>query len=97
MFVAFEKGMLDKRKSKILFSYDMQAASVRVHQDFAADVLRGGRPYITKHAAHELEGKDLSLEEFKHWTALVSYCCCLSLFRRSLQPSCAGSILGLPR
>ena len=48
----------------------VQAAFVRVHQDFTANVLRGGKPQIVKNVREELE-RDLSLEEFKHWTALV--------------------------
>jgi len=42
-----------------------------VHQDFTANVLRGGKPHIVKDVKEELKGRDLSLEELKHWTALV--------------------------
>ena len=48
----------------------VQAAFVRVHQDFTANVMRGGKPQIVKNVREELE-HNLSLEEFKHWTALV--------------------------
>ena len=51
----------------------LQAAFVRVHQDFTANVLRGGKPHITTDVREELEGQELSLEEFKHWTALVRH------------------------
>ena len=33
----------------------------------------GGKPHITTDVRAELEGQELSLEEFKHWTALVSH------------------------
>ena len=46
---------------------------MRVHQDFTANVLRGGKPHITTDVRAELEGQELSLEEFKHWTALVMH------------------------
>lgn len=48
----------------------MQAAFVRVQQDFTANVLRGGKPQIVKNVKEEIE-RDLSLDEFRHWTALV--------------------------
>ena len=48
----------------------MQAAFTRVHQDFTANVLRGGKPNIVKNVREEIE-RDITLEEFKYWTALV--------------------------
>ena len=48
----------------------MQAAFVRVHQDFTANVLRGGKPHIVKNVKEEIE-RDLSLDEFRYWTAVV--------------------------
>ena len=47
-----------------------QPAFVRVHQDFTRNVLRGGKPEIVKDVRFYL-GRELSLEEFKYWTALV--------------------------
>ena len=47
-----------------------QAAFVRVHQDFTANVLRGGKPHIVKNVKEEIE-RDLSLDEFRYWTAVV--------------------------
>ena len=38
---------------------------MRVHQDFTANVLRGGKPHITTDVRAELEGQELSLEEFQ--------------------------------
>ncbi len=43
---------------------------MRVHQDFTANVLRGGKPHIVKNVKEELE-RDLSLDEFRYWTAVV--------------------------
>ncbi|CAK0787098.1 hypothetical protein CVIRNUC_010314 [Coccomyxa viridis] len=60
------------RSSLSLLQDDSMAAFVRVHQDFTANVLRGGKPHITTDVRAELEGQELSLEEFKHWTALVA-------------------------
>ena len=48
----------------------LQAAFVRVHQDFTRNVLRGGKPNVVKDVRAML-GRDISLEEFKYWTALV--------------------------
>lgn len=62
----------------------VQAAFVRVHQDFTANVLRGGKPQIVKNVGEELE-RDLSLEEFKHWTALVRLAVILHVTLLSLQ------------
>lgn len=62
----------------------VQAAFVRVHQDFTANVLRGGKPQIVKNVREELE-RDLPLEEFKHWTALVRLAVVLHVILLSLQ------------
>lgn len=43
---------------------------MRVHQDFTRNVLRGAKPHIVKDVREHL-GKDLSLDNFKYWTALV--------------------------
>ena len=43
---------------------------MRVHQDFTANVLRGGKPHIVKNVKEEIE-RDLSLDEFRYWTAVV--------------------------
>ena len=43
---------------------------MRVHQDFTANVLRGGKPHIVKNVKEEIE-RDLSLDEFRYWTAIV--------------------------
>jgi hypothetical protein len=48
----------------------MQPAFVRVHQDFTRNVLRGGKPEIVGDVRAYL-GRDLPLDEFKYWTALV--------------------------
>ena len=47
-----------------------QPAFVRIHQDFMRTVLRGGKPQIVKDVRAHL-GRDVGLEEFKYWTALV--------------------------
>lgn len=43
---------------------------MRVHQDFTANVLRGGKPHIAKNVREEVE-RDLPLDEFRYWTAVV--------------------------
>ena len=60
---------------------------MRVHQDFTANVLRGGKPHITTDVREELEGQELSLEEFKHWAALVSHLLPLSLCKHQTDVS----------
>ncbi|BDA50257.1 hypothetical protein COCOBI_15-3860 [Coccomyxa sp. Obi] len=47
------------------------AAFVRVHQDFARNVLRGAKPHVVKDVRAML-GRDISLEEFKYWASLVA-------------------------
>ncbi|CAL8465237.1 g4772 [Coccomyxa elongata] len=47
------------------------AAFVRIHQDFTRNVLRGAKPHIVKDVRAML-GRDISLEEFKYWTAMVA-------------------------
>ena len=47
-----------------------QPAFVRVHQDFTRSVLRGGKPEIVRDMRARL-GRELPLEDFKYWTALV--------------------------
>ena len=47
-----------------------QPAFVRIHQDFTRTVLRGGKPQIVKDVRAHL-GRDLGLDEFKYWTAVV--------------------------
>lgn len=51
-----------------------QAAFVRVHQDFTRNVLRGAKPHVVKDV-RALLGRDISLEDFKYWTALVRTAC----------------------
>ena len=51
-----------------------QAAFVRVHQDFTRNVLRGAKPHVVKDV-RGLLGRDISLEDFKYWTALVRTAC----------------------
>ena len=43
---------------------------MRVQQDYTANVLRGGKPHIVKNVKEEIE-RDLSLDEFRYWTAVV--------------------------
>ncbi len=43
---------------------------MRVHQDFTRNVLRGAKPHVVKDVRAML-GQEISLEEFKYWTALV--------------------------
>jgi hypothetical protein len=51
----------------------LQAAFVRVHQDFTQSVLHGGKPQIVR-SVREHIGRQLSPEEFSHWSALVRGC-----------------------
>ena len=69
----------------------VQAAFVRVHQDFTANVLRGGKPHIAKDVREELEGQELSLEEFKHWSALVRHPLLLSCHAYSRHACNSGT------
>ena len=61
----------------------MQPAFVRIHQDFVRTVLRGGKPDIVKDMRAHL-GRDVSLEEFKYWTALVMPTLCRGCACRGL-------------
>ena len=74
----------------VLNSARVQAAFTRVHQDFTANVLRGGKPNIVKNVREEIE-RDLTLEEFRHWTALVRLAGILQFHTLSLVSMDVGS------